>query len=462
MSGPVRLEPPDGRDDTLTLRLATESTMTLRLPGRAPARTGRDAAVDRLAAELAEQIGPAVHAYEVAALLESEGLTAQQIADEYGHGNLFALAEDLYRRVPRSYPEPPAAADPWKPDPVRCALRGALFALPGLAYPLTARLWQSDRAVLALVVAGLVSWAWGQGLGHRAYLRMASGRAEAARTLLAGAPLGAVLACATGFAIVGPSKAAFFVAGQSCYLAAAGILLVLARERLLLGALSPLIAGAAVLPFREPGAMVRVGLCVLTLVLVVAAVGHCLREALKEPAATSSAAPRLVTSLPYGLFGLAAGVLVAFAGRLHPLAVIALTLSMGPAEWLLYRYRGLSVAALRATATPAAFRWRSAAVLGGCLLVYLLPLFPAALLTGAEPAPLLALAALLWTALLLQAFGIAWPPAAVSLAAAAGVASAGLLSPPPGPLTELLCCAAAAVVLTGTTLHLLGRPTAHA
>ncbi|WP_438289971.1 hypothetical protein [Streptomyces sp. HUAS TT7] len=462
MSGPIRLQPSDGRDDTLTLRLATESTMTLRLPGRAPARTGKDAAVDRLAAELAEQIGPAVHAYEVAALLESEGLTAQQIADEYGHGNLFALAEDLYRRVPRSFPEPPAAADPWKPDPVRCALRGALFALPGLAYPLTARLWQSDRAVLALVVAGLVSWAWGQGLGHRAYLRMASGRAEAARTLMAGAPLGALLACATGFAIVGPGKAAFFVAGQSCYLAAAGILLVLARERLLLGALGPIIAGAAVLPFREPGSLLRVGLCALTLVLVIAAVGHCLREALKEPGATSSAAPRLVASLPYGLFGLAAGVLVAFAGQRHPLAVIALTLSMGPAEWLLYRYRGLSVAALRATATPAAFRWRSAAVLGGCLLVYLLPLFPAALLTGAEPAPLLALAALLWTALLLQAFGIAWPPAAVSLAAAAGVASAGLLAPPPGPLTELLCCAAAALALTGTTLHLLGRPTAHA
>ncbi|MFD7168091.1 hypothetical protein [Streptomyces violascens] len=462
MSGPIRLEPPDGRDDTLTLRLATESTMTLRLPGQRNARSGKDAAVDRLAAELAEQIGPAVHAYEVAAVLESEGLTAQQIADEYGHGNLFSLAEDLYRRVPRSFPEPPAAADPWKPDPVRCALRGALFALPGLAYPLTARLWQSDRAVLALVMAGLVSWAWGQGLGHRAYLRMASGRAEAARTLMAGAPLGALLACATGFAIVGPSRAAFFVAGQSCYLAAAGILLVLARERLLLGALTPVIAGAAVLPFREPGSLLRVGLCALTLVLVVAAVAHCLREALKEPAVTASAAPRLVASLPYGLFGLAAGVLVAFAGQRHPLAVIALTLSMGPAEWLLYRYRGLSVAALRATATPAAFRWRSAAVLGGCLLVYLLPLFPAALFTGAEPAPLLALAALLWTALLLQAFGIAWPPAAVSLVAAAGVASAGLLAPPPGPLTELLCCAAAALALTGTTLHLLGRPTAHA
>ncbi|MEU9099875.1 hypothetical protein [Streptomyces sp. NPDC048361] len=461
MSGPIRLEPPDGREDTLMLRLARESTMTLRLPGRRAARWGKDAAIDRLAAQLAEQIGPAVHAYEVAAVLESEGLTAQQIADEYGHGNLFSLAEDLYTRVPRSFPEPAAAADPWKPDPVRCGLRGALFALPGLAYPLTARLWQSDRAILALVVAGLVSWAWGQGLGHRAYLRMASGRAEAARTLRAGAPLGALLAFGTGLAIVGPSPAAFFVAGQSCYLAAAGILLVLARERLLLGALTPLMAGAAALPFQEPGVPLRIGISVLTLALVVAAVVHCLRGTLKLPAAAAPVTPRLVASLPYGLFGLAAGVLVAFAGQRHPLAVIALTLSMGPAEWLLYRYRGLSVAALRATATPAAFRWRSAAVFGGCLFVYLLPLFPAALLTGAQPAPLLALAALLWTALLLQAFGIAWLPAGVSLAAAAGVASASFLAPVPGALTEYLCCTAAALVLMGSTLHLLGRPTAH-
>ncbi|MFJ8311479.1 MULTISPECIES: hypothetical protein [unclassified Streptomyces] len=462
MSGPMRLEPPDGRDDTLTLRLAAESTSTLRLPGAGAGRAGEDAAVDRLAAQLAEQIGPAVHAYEVAAVLESEGLTAQQIADEYGHGNLFALAEDLYTRVPRSFPEPPAAADPWAPDPVRCALRGALFALPGLAYPLTAQLWQSEEAVLALVLAGLVSWAWGQGLGHRAYLRMASGRAAAARTLLAGAPIGALLASLTGLAIVGPGRAAVFAVGQSCYLAAAGVLLVLAHERLLLAALTPLIAGGALLLFQEPDALVRVGLSVLTLLLVGAAVGHCLHRTLKEPATAGSAAPRFVTSLPYGLFGLAAGVLVVFAGERHPFAVIALTLSMGPAEWLLYRYRGLSVAALRSTATPAAFRRRSAAVLAGCLSVYLLPLFPAALLTGAEPAPLLALAALLWTALLLQAFGVAWLPAAITLAAATGVASDALLAPPLGPLMQLLCCTAAATALVGCTLHLLGRPTAHA
>ena len=99
---------------------------------------------------------------------------------------------------------------------------------------------------------------------------------------------------------------------------------------------------------------------------------------------------------------------------------------MGPAEWLLYRYRG-DVAALRATATPAGFLLRSAGVLALCLLAYLLPLLPAALLADAEPAPLLLLAATLWTALLLQAFGVAWTSAGVCLAAAGGAAAITLL-----------------------------------
>ncbi|MYS40534.1 hypothetical protein GTY23_04585, partial [Streptomyces sp. SID5998] len=128
------------------------------------------------------------------------------------------------------------------------------------------------------------------------------------------------------------------------------------------------------------------------------------------PAAADGPRPRLAASLPYGLFGLAAAVLVLLEGRRHPYAVIALTVSMGPAEWLLYRYRGWSVAALRRAATPAGFLLRSAGILGLCLLAYLAPLLPAALLTGAPPAELLFLAATLWTALLLQAFGAAWPP----------------------------------------------------
>ncbi|MFD7713083.1 hypothetical protein ACFV6E_03855 [Streptomyces sp. NPDC059785] len=462
MSGPMALEPGGVEQETLSLRLAEpparrddDRTLSLKAPGTA--------AVDRLAADLADRIGPAVHSYEVAALLESEGLTAEVIQERYGHPNLFSLASALYERVPRTYPEPPPPADAWRPDHVRCALRGVLFALPGLAYLLTGRLWQADRDLPVLVVAGLVSWAWGQALGHRAFLRMATGRREAGRTLLKGAPLGALVAATAGTCLAGTGAAVVAAVAQSVYLAAAGVLLVLGRERLLLAALTPLIAGAALLRWWEPGAPVRAGLTLLALLAVVTATGRVLKDTLAlPPAAGTPARPPLLGSLPYGLFGLAAGVLVLIEGRQHPYAVIVLTVSMGPAEWLLYRYRGLSVAALRATGTPAAFLLRSAGVLACCLLAYLLPLVPAALLTGVDPAPLLLLAATLWTALLLQAFGVAWPPAGVCLAAAAAAGAAVLWHLPPGAAALRLCCGAATLCLTACVLRLLGRPAQHA
>ncbi|MEV7289878.1 hypothetical protein AB0O01_35910 [Streptomyces sp. NPDC093252] len=468
MSGPMPLDPDGSQGETLALRMVKaplrkalrwDETMTLRRP-----RFEIDhAAVDELAAELADRIGPAVHPYEVAALLESEGLTGELIKERYGHRNLFSLAAALYEKVPRTFPEPESPPDPWRPDHVRSALRGALFALPGLAYVLTSPLWDADRALAVLVVAGLVSWAWGQALGHRAFARMVAGRREAAVTLLKGAPLGATAATGAGILLSGSGAAMVAAAAQSMYLAAAGVLLVLGRERLLLASLAPLVAGAAVLPWWEPGDVLRAGLPLLALVGTVGAAAVVLRTALDGTApAADTVRPPLGRSLPYGLFGLAAGTLVLLLGREEPWAVIVLTVSMGLAEWLLYRFRGLSVAALRASATPAGFRLRSAGVLALCLGCYLLPLLPLALLTGSPPVPLLLLAAALWIALLLQAFGVAWPPAVLSLAAAA-VAGALTLADPPIALDALSVCTGAATLgLLGWALRLLGRPAPHA
>ncbi len=70
---------------------------------------------------------------------------------------------------------------------------------------------------------------------------------------------------------------------------------------------------------------------------------------------------------------------------------------------------------------------------------------------------------MLWTSLLLQAFGVAWVPAALCLAAAAGAGAVALAGSPPGPATALaLCCGGAALCLTVCVLRLLGRPAAHA
>ncbi|MEI7032534.1 hypothetical protein [Streptomyces pratensis] len=467
MSGPLPLGPGGAEQDALALRLADDRTLALRVADQhtltlvLPGHAARRDAVDRLAAALADRIAPAVHPYEVAALLESEGLTGEAIREKYGHADLFSLASALYQCVPRAYPEPPRGPDPWRPDHLRCALRGLLFALPGLAYALAGRLLPSDGTVRALVVAGLVSWAWNQALGHRAYLRLAVGRREAGRTLARGAPLGAVAAALSGAALAGPGATAAAVAVQSAYLAAAGVLLVLGRERLLLAALAPVTVGGAALLWWEPGTVLRAGLPLLSLLGAVAAAGWAVRAARRAPAAPGATRAPLWPSLPYGLFGLAAGSLVFLAGRHHPWAVIVLTLSMGPAEWLLYRYRGLSTAALRSTRTPAGFRARSAAVLTGCLMAYLGPLVPAALLVDAEPVALLLLAAVLWVSLLLQAFGIAWPPAALCLTAAMLTAAVTLTGAPPGAVVLPLSCGAAVLALGAVAVRRLGRPAAH-
>ncbi|KOX30459.1 MULTISPECIES: hypothetical protein [unclassified Streptomyces] len=464
MSGPIFLEPGGAEQDTLAIRLAVprarrfldDATLAIRLPSKGP----DEEAVSALAAELADRIGPAVHPYEVAALLEADGLSAVVIKERYGHPTLFSLAAALYERVPRAFPEPAAPPDPWRPDTVRCLLRGLLFALPALAYLLTGPLWRIDEHAPVLVTAGVVSWAWGQGLGHRAHLRLTTGRREASRTLLSGSVLGACVA--TGLAAIpaGGGPATVAAAAQSLYLAAAGVLLVLGRERLLLVALSPLIAGAAVLPWWEPGTLLRLTFPLLALLATLAVALRVLASGLAVPAAEGPR-PRMRGSVPYGLFGLAAAVLVMLEGRQDPYAVIVLTLSMGPAEWLLYRYRGWSVAALRASATPRAFLLRSCGVLALCLFCYLLLLLVPALLLGSEPVALLSLAAVLWAALLLQAFGVAWPPAAVCLATAAGavvITRAGL---PEGSAVLPSVCAASAVCLAACVVALLGRPSPH-
>ncbi|MEI5097950.1 hypothetical protein RB200_03930 [Streptomyces sp. PmtG] len=426
-------------------------------PDLRPARP--DDPVDALAVELADAIETAVHPYEVAAVLESQGMTAGRVQDAYGHPDLFSLADALYRRVPRGQPEPPPSPDPWRPDHGRCALRGLLFALPGVAYLLAAGAWGA-AGPHGLIAAALVSWAWSQALSHRAYARLAAGRHEAARALLRGAPPGIALACLAGLAVAGPGAAAAFAAGQSCYLAAAGVLLVLGGEKWLAAALAPVVAGAAALPWWQPPWALRLALPALTVLLAAGAAWRALRAALRaEPA--PGPAPRLARSLPYGLFGLAAGTLATVAGQRDPYAVIVLTLSMGPAEWLLYRYRGLAVAALRASATPLGFRLRAARALGLCVAAYLASLAVAVPLLEGPPAPLLALGAALWTALLLQAFGAAWPSAALCLGAAATAVALPRLTQLPPDTAQLLGCTGASVALLGAAVGHLGRPTAH-
>ncbi|MBT2489515.1 hypothetical protein J7E96_13510 [Streptomyces sp. ISL-96] len=449
MSGPLRLLPGEG--DSLPA-IPRSHPRTRARPGWA-----KDP-IDELAERLVEQVSGAVHPYEVAALLESDGMTGDRIRDHYGRAGLFALAEDLYHRVPRHYPEPAPSPDPWKPDHWRCALRGLVFALPGLGYVLGADLWRGTPDVTGLIAAALVAWAWNQALSHRAYLRLAAeGPAGAGRALRSGAPAGAMAATAVGLLVSGPGTAAAFAAGQSCYVAAATVLLVLGRERTLALTLLPVAAGAVCLLWWRTPVAVSSGLLLVTVALAALAAGHAIRGTLRAAPSGGGTLPALRDSLPYGLFGLAAGALTMSGGdgTAGARGIVVLTLSMGFAEWLLYRYRGMAVAALRASATVAGFTLRAGRALAMCLAAYTALLLAGALAVGADAVALPALGALLWTGLLLQAFALARPPALVCLAAAVASAAGR-----PYGIDPLVCPAAAAVLFSWAWRH-LGRPSAH-
>ncbi|MDA5280046.1 hypothetical protein ACWGHM_16440 [Streptomyces sp. NPDC054904] len=477
--------------------------------------------MDELAERLDPFISAAVHPDEIAAILESDGMTDEYIRLTYGRHDSFGLAEELYARVPRSFPEPDRVTDPWKVSLTACLLRGVIFALPGLAYLLGAPLLDGpqDRlglpaGTLTLLAGALIGWVWDQTLSHRAYSWLGLGdRAAAGRTLLVGAPAGALLGTAAALAVPGgPPFSYAFAAGQALYVGAATVLLVLGRERVLLAALGPMAAGALLALVVDLPVPVRVTLLVVSLLAActlavrelpladgLRAAGRrirgwtehrpgergpvrwqMLRGAEEE---YTRRGPRIGDSVPYGVFGLGTGLLVLYAALGEVLAggpaeavaapsAVALTLSMGPAEWLLHRFRSGSLAGLRAARSPRAFRRRMLTTLARCLATYLAVLLVLGVtgtllwpdapgLTGLRVATLLLLGAVMWTGLLLQSFG-AVRPAAVVCASAAVAQSLALLAGAGQPrLVQVVVAGTAAAALAVLVCLLLGRATAH-
>ncbi|MEV6401110.1 hypothetical protein AB0M39_41120, partial [Streptomyces sp. NPDC051907] len=194
MSGPLWQGPEaGGRSGAAEGRVDTLPTLPRQRGGAGLAADPLDELADRLE----ELIAAAVHPDEIAAILESDGMTDDQIKLGYGREDSFTLAEELYAKVPRRYPEPPGPPlDPWHVGLLGCLLRGLVFALPGLAYVLGAPLLKGVG--LAPLLAGALSgWVWNQALSHRAYSWLGLGdRTAAARSLLVGAPAGAALGTA--------------------------------------------------------------------------------------------------------------------------------------------------------------------------------------------------------------------------------------------------------------------------
>ncbi|MGW0518460.1 hypothetical protein [Crossiella sp. NPDC003009] len=378
----------------------------------------------------------AVDPLEVAAGLEADGLSDQAVKARYGCPDVFSLAEELFRLVPRAPAEPAPQPEVWAANPKLHLLRGVLFALPGLGYTAATPLLVRPAALAVLVGSLVLSWTLSQGLSYLGYVRLGQGRAAASYSVLRNGlfACGALVALlSTGLAVASDAGWAVLALGigQGVYLLAATVLLVRGAELLLLLALTPavlagglhLLGGHRLLPHWAE-LLGLIGSVLLT-------TGFAIWRTRPANPVRDKAKLRwteLRNALPHALFGLCAAGLLALpvVWAVLPdapeipgaaLAALPISLSMGIAEWCLFGYRRRMGRLLRESTSLPSFARRSRFVLTGVLARYLLAaaaLCAVVLLAvpGAIPGAVptytayLALGGALFLALLVQALGL--------------------------------------------------------
>ena len=200
--------------------------------------------VEELCEQYAQVCESAVHPLEIASALEFDGLNDPAVRKRYGVSDVFTLAEEMYRRVPRRPTEPETPPDPWGVSKLRPALHGLLYGLPTVCFAAADRLLNGPGVQSILVVALLTSWSLSQALAYLGYMRLGQGLpVQAKRVLLAGLGAGmvGVLIALGVMAMTMPVQipALLFGLGLGAYMLGATVLLVLGAEPLLFLSLAP-------------------------------------------------------------------------------------------------------------------------------------------------------------------------------------------------------------------------------
>ncbi len=463
----------------------------------AVAATGRTPA-PRTVAALCEQFAPvcesAVDPLEIASALEFEGLGDQVAKLRYGFPDVFALAQDMYFRVPRRPAEPQAPPDPWQGGGrLRPALHSLLYALPGICFPAAVGLLIGHGVEITLIVALLIAWSTGQGLAYLGYIRL--GRTtdvgQTRRLLRVALTIGlavvAVALATTARLVHAPTSALIFGAGEGAYMLGAGVLMVLGAERWLLAALAPgVLASAAFLALGRPPHLQHVVWAALAATpLLALALAAFFTRGTGSPAGRLFEPAEWLGALPAIGFGLVAAGLLIFpvAAGVHGrgginvgalLAALPLSLSMGAAEGSLLWYRRRTQRLLRTTRDLGAFGLRARLVLLAAVLQYVAAaaalIAAAVAIAGAtglahphrsdlpQLAAYLALAAAMFLALMLQALGSRiFPLVAASAALAFEIVCRHL-----GVLAQIVACTELVLVIGGFAVVVLGRAVRHA
>jgi hypothetical protein len=344
--------------------------------------------VDALCEQFRGVCQSAVDPLEIASRLEFNGWSDHAVEESFGFPDVFALAREMYRRVPRQPLEPDLAPDPWGPSRFRPLLHGLLYVLPAVFFPAAAGLLTGPGVLAVLIVALLVGWSLSQGLAYLGYTRRNLTGPGQERPLLRrglAAGLAVVVLALSLAALLAHARLAvvLFGAAEAAYMLGASVLLVLGKGSWLMLALAPgVVVSAVFLGLGRPAYLDHVtwiGLAATPVLALGLAVVFTRRTSASVGRSWSGSEVR--RAVPSAWFGLAAAGLLAFpiAAGVHGhggvniaalLAALGISLSMGVAEASLLWYRRRTQRLLHATGDLGGFVTRARGALLVALLQY--------------------------------------------------------------------------------------------
>jgi hypothetical protein len=111
--------------------------------------------------DITDRIRNAVDPLQVAAILESGGITDDVAKERFGASDIFTLGDQLYRSSGHPPPTLPPPSDRTK-TLLADLLRGAIYAIPSLFFLASRRVVRHRHDVVILVIATVCSWATAQ------------------------------------------------------------------------------------------------------------------------------------------------------------------------------------------------------------------------------------------------------------------------------------------------------------
>jgi hypothetical protein len=330
--------------------------------------------IDQLSRRLDSVCVNAVSPLEIAAALEMDGITDSAARETYGVTDVFALAEELYQRVPfRNKPAPPPATSVVaKLAPAHASFlysdlaRGLLYLCIGMLTPAFGCFGQ-EPTTIGLIISSVGAWAWSQSMARIGYVLIGRAQEREARAALRLYGLiGVAIITALAWVLVGAMNVSyelvFVVFFETCYSLAAVIYFTLGKDQALWRFAGPGFAlGGIFLAVRNFGlapswwgtaAFVCEALMVILVVMGAFRVASLGKNGVGflKPVNLQVSFFDVVQTLPFSLYGLLCALLLAtdsavariipeFATHTSGLSLIPLVLSMGVAEWQLRLYR---------------------------------------------------------------------------------------------------------------------------